>query len=86
MEDEIKLIGDNGDEITLYVVEQTKIAGVNYLLAAESEEGDSDVYILKDVSDDKNSDAVYEIVEDEKEQSYLIKVFSELLDEVDIEM
>lgn len=85
MEDEIKLIGENGEEISLYVIEETKIAGVNYLLAAESEEGDCDVYILKDISKATDADAIYEIVEDEDEQSYLIKVFSELLDEVDIE-
>lgn len=86
MEDEIRLIGEDGDELVLYVVEETKIAGVNYLLAAESREGDSDVYLLKDTSSDSEAEASYEIVEDENEQSYLIKVFSELLEEVDIEM
>ncbi len=86
MEDQIRLIGEDGDELILYVVEETKIAGVNYLLAAESEEGDSDVYLLKDTSAAGDAEASYEIVEDENEQSYLIKIFSELLDEVDIEM
>ncbi len=86
MEDKIILTGEDGDELVLYVVEETKIAGVNYLLAAESEEGDSDVYILKDTSSDSDAEAAYEIVEDEDEQSYLIKIFSELLDEVDFEM
>ena len=86
MEDEIKLIGDDGDELTLYVIEETKIAGVSYLLAAESEEGDCDVYILKDISKPDDVQAAYEIVEDEDEQSYLIKIFSELLDEVDLEL
>ena len=86
MEDEIKLIGDDGDELTLYVIEETKIAGVNYLLAAESEDGDCDVFILKDISKSDDAQAAYEIVDDEDEQSYLIKVFSELLDEVDLEL
>ena len=86
MEDEIKLIGEDGEEITLYVIEETKIAGINYLLAAESEEGDCDVYLLKDVSKPSDPEAAYEIVGDENEQSYLIKIFCELLDEVDIEM
>lgn len=86
MEDEIKLIGEDGEEISLYVIEETKIAGINYLLAAEAEEGDCDVYLLKDISKPADAEAVYEIVEDENEQSYLIKIFSELLDEVDIEM
>ncbi|MBQ9887408.1 MAG: DUF1292 domain-containing protein [Lachnospiraceae bacterium] len=86
MEDEIRLIGDDGDELTLYVIEETKIAGVNYLLAAEDEEGDSEVYILKDVSPADSLEAEYEIVEDESEQSYLIKIFSELLEDVDFEL
>ena len=86
MEDQIRLIGEDGDELILYVVEETKIAGINYLLVAESEEVDSDCYILKDTSSDSDAEASYEIVEDEDEQSYLIKIFSELLDEVDVEM
>ena len=86
MEDQIRLIGEDGDELIFYVGEETKIAGINYLLVAESEEGDSDCYILKDTSSDSDAEASYEIVEDEDEQSYLIKIFSELLDEVDVEM
>lgn len=86
MEDEIRLIGEDGEELILYAVEKTKIAGVHYLLAAESKAGDSDVYILRDISSAEAAEAVYEIVEDENEQSYLIKIFSELLDEIDIEM
>ena len=86
MENEIRLIGDDGDELTLYVIEETKIAGINYLLAAEDEEGDSEVYILKDTSSADSLEAEYEIVEDEAEQSYLIKVFGELLEDVDFEL
>ena len=49
------------------------------------ESGDGNCYILKDKSDSADTEAVYEIVEDEKELDYLINLFAELLDDVDLE-
>ena len=83
MDEKIVLTDESGESITLYAVEETRVAGVNYLLAAE-EEGDGSCYILRDISLPEDADAIYEIVEDEREQQYLARIFEELLEDVDI--
>ena len=39
---------EDGQEIMLYAVEETRMNGCSYLLAADSEEGDGECYILKE--------------------------------------
>ena len=76
--------GEQGETLELYVLEQTRVNGTNYLLAADSEEGDANCVILKDLSADKEQESVCEIVEDEQEAEAVLKVFEQLLDDVDI--
>lgn len=45
---------DNGEKIPFFVVEETKIAGENYLLVTDSEDDEADAYILREVSDRKS--------------------------------
>lgn len=68
-----------------YVLEQTTIGGRHYILVTEEEEGDSDAFILKDVSDDKSTESIYEIVEDDTELSAVAAVFENLLEDIEIE-
>lgn len=77
----IVLYDDEGTEITMEVLETTRINGVDYLLVAE----DEDAYILKDVSKPEEEEARYEFVEDDQELEYIGKVFSEILEDVDLE-
>ena len=84
MEDMIILTAEDGEEVPCYVLEETRVAGCNYVLVAVEEEGDGECLILKDTSDETDTEAVYEIVEDEKEQQYLARIFNELLEDVDI--
>ena len=51
-----------------------------------SEEEEAECLILKDTSDEAAADSIYEIVEDDVELSAVLKVFEELLEDVDIEM
>ena len=51
----------------------------------ESGEDEEVAYILKDLSEDSSADAVYEMVEDDKELDYISKIFEELLDD-DVEL
>lgn len=60
-----------------FVLEQTRINGVSYLLAADSEEEEAEAYILKDVSAESDAEAVYEFVEDADELDAVAKVFAE---------
>lgn len=87
--DERKIIftNDDGEEEELYVLEETRINGVNYLLVSEEEDdgnNDLDVYVMKEIASE-GEEAVYEFVEDEKELDSLADIFAELLgDEEDI--
>lgn len=87
--DERKILftNDDGEEEELYVLEETRINGVNYLLVSEEEDdgnNDLDVYVMKEVASE-GEEAVYEFVEDEKELDSLADIFAELLgDEEDI--
>ena len=61
MAEKIKFVPENETEaVEFYVVEQTTIAGVNYILVTEAEDGDADAYILKDMSENGVEEAVYD--------------------------
>ena len=82
--EKITFTTDDGGSAELYVLEQTRISGVNYLLATEDEEGDGDAYILKDLSADSDTESLYEIVSDDEELDAVAKVFESMLDDIDI--
>ena len=74
---------DTNESAEFYVLEQTTIRGINYLLVTVDEEGDSDAFILKETQT-KDEESVYVLVEDDTELSAIGKVFAELLDDADI--
>ena len=61
---------------------------MNYLLVTDSEEDDDEgeCYVLKDVSKADEEEAVYEFVEDDDEIDYLFKIFTELMEDMDVEI
>lgn len=81
--EKLEFLDDNGEKIEMFVIEETRINGVNYLLVAESDSSDedTDAYILKDVSDSSDEEAAYEFVEDDSELEAVGKVFAELMDD-----
>lgn len=72
--------------VEFFVLEQTKLGGVTYILVTDSEEDDAQCLILKDLSKVEEDESVYEVVEDDTELLAVSKVFEELLEDVDIEM
>lgn len=82
--EQIKITADNGEIINLFVIEQTRVNGMNYLLVTESEDEEAEAYIMKDVSAEEDVDAVYEFVEDDEELDSLARIFSELIDDAEI--
>ena len=74
------------EKVDFFVLEQTKVNGNTYILVTDSEEDEAECYILKDTSAAEDKDSVYEIVEEDVELSGVLKVFEELLEDVDIEM
>lgn len=88
MTDERKItLVDEDQAIELYVLEETRLNGFNYLLVTDSDndEEDADCYILKDRSKSKDAEALYEFVEDETELDAVMNLFEALLEDVDIE-
>jgi hypothetical protein len=75
----------DGEAAEFYVLEQTRVGGVNYLLVADSEDEDGECLILRDTAKDEEQESLYEIVEDEGELDVLLKIFEQLLDDVEIE-
>lgn len=86
--DKIEFFDEESAEYAeFYVLEQTRINNTDYLLVTVDEAGDSDALILKDTSAKDDSDAVYQIVEEDDELQAVAKVFAELLgDEADLEL
>ena len=86
MEEKIVFIDEDGNEVEMYVVEETRINNVNYLLVTEDEgdEEEAEAYILKDISKEEDEEAVYEMVVEDSEIDFIGKVFSELLEDIDI--
>lgn len=84
----ITLQTDTGEMVDFYVLEETRINGMNYLMVTDSEEDDEEgeCYILKDVSSAEDSEALYEFVENDDELDYLYKIFSELLEDMEVEI
>lgn len=77
----------DGESVDFYVLEETRINGMNYLLVTDSdEEEDGECYVLKDVSRDDEEEAVYEFVENEAEMDYMFRIFTELLGDEDVEI
>ncbi len=76
--------GADGEAVDFYVLEQTRIGGINYILVTE-EEGDGEALILKDLSADGEAESIYAIVEDEKELAAIADVFSDMMDDVTLE-
>lgn len=83
--EKITFMSEDMQKVEFFVLEQTKINGVSYILVADSEEGDAECLILKDTSEDRSAESVYQIVEDDVELTAVSKVFEELLEDVDIE-
>ncbi|MED9807581.1 MAG: DUF1292 domain-containing protein [Lachnospiraceae bacterium] len=77
--------GADGEAVDFYVLEQTRIGGINYILVTEEEEGDGEALILKDLSADGEAESIYSIVEDEKELAAIADVFSDMMDDVTLE-
>jgi hypothetical protein len=73
---------DMEESVELFVLEQTKINGVSYLLVTEDNE---ECFILKEKTESENVEALYETVEDDVELNAVSKVFEELLEDVDFE-
>lgn len=84
----ITFVDENNNEVEFYVIEETRINGKDYILVADTIDEDEEAHamILVDTSEEKDKQAVYEIVDDEEEIRSISKIFSELMEDADIEI
>lgn len=80
--EKISFVPDGHEAVEFYVLEQTRLGGVNYLLVTEREDGDSDALILKDLSEEADTEGVYEIVSDDEELAAVAVIFEDILEDV----
>lgn len=76
---------ESGETQEFFVLADTRINGKNYILVTDSEEGDAEAFILKDLSSDEDAESLYEMVSEEEELSAVAKVFEEVLEDVEFE-
>lgn len=79
--DKITFNPEGDAPVDFYVLEQTKINGVDYILVTDCEEGDGEALILKEVSEQDGS-LLYEIVSEDVELNAVAQVFENMLDDV----
>lgn len=80
--EKITFFPEGEDPVEFYVLEQTRISGVNYILVTDFEDGDGEALILKDMSKDGEEESVYAIVSDDAELNAVAGVFENMLDDV----
>lgn len=74
-----------GEEpVQFYVLEQTRLGGVDYILVTDSEEGDGEALILRDMSALEDTEALYEIVTGDEELNAVAAVFEDMLEDVEL--
>ena len=87
MKQEKILFQAEGEEaVEFYVLEQTRIGGVDYILVTDAEDGDADAWIMKDISADGEEEGVYVFVEDDDELAAVAGIFADMLDDDDIKL
>ena len=88
--EQVEFETEDGQKILMSVIEETTIAGVDYILVSsdfddESEEGEIEVLPRKLIKEEGDI-AAYETIEDVEELAAVSEVFAKLLSEDDIEL
>ena len=80
------LFTPEGEEpVEFYVLEQTRIGGISYILVTDAEDGDGEAWIMKDLSEDGEAESTYVFVEDDDELDAVAGVFSNMLEDISLE-
>lgn len=83
--EKITFMPEGGEAVDFYVLEQTSIGGVNYILVTDAaEEEDGEAYILKAAHSTDGDEQVYNMVEDDEELAAVAGVFENMLDDIDL--
>ena len=80
--EKITFFPEGEDPVEFFVLEQTRMGGINYILVTDCEEGDGEALILKDLSKDGEEESLYAIVSEEEELNAVAGVFENMLEDV----
>jgi uncharacterized protein YrzB (UPF0473 family) len=82
--EKLTFVTEDQESVDFYIIEETRVNGINYLLVTESEDEEdeeAEAYILKDTSKAEDT----EFVESEEELDAVSRIFAELLEDMDLE-
>ena len=77
--EKLTFVTEDQESVDFYIIEETRVNGINYLLVTESEDEEdeeAEAYILKDTSKAEDTEAVYEFVESEEELDAVSRIFT----------
>lgn len=77
---------EDGEEVEFYILEQTRLGGIDYILVTDTQDDEGEAYIMKDISAQGEAEAVYEFVEDDTELDAVAAIFADMLGEDDIDL
>lgn len=80
--EKISFVPEGEEAVEFYVLEQTRLGGIDYLLVTDKEDGDANALILKDTAKDGAAESVYEIVSEDKELHAVAAIFEDMLEDV----
>lgn len=83
---QIEFETDDGEKKAFFVLEETRVSGISYLLVADSDEDEANAYILKDLSEDGESTARYVIVDDDVEFDAVAGIFAQMMEDTSFEV
>lgn len=83
MMEKIVFESEDGEKISFFVEEETRVGGTSYLLVSDSDGDEANAYILKDLSVDGDACANYVMVEDEEELEAISRIFEQMLEDTD---
>ena len=75
---------NENESVEYYILEQTRISGINYLLVTDAKEGDGEAVILKEISAAEDEMGGYTDDLTEEEFEAVVPVFENLLEDVDL--
>ncbi len=81
---------EDGEIVDMYVLEETTLQGIHYILVTEELDDNHDEAIVMIMKEEKqqeeNEVSVYDVVENEEELQVVAKLFAELMDDVDFQL
>ncbi|MCR4841687.1 MAG: DUF1292 domain-containing protein [Eubacterium sp.] len=75
---------DTNESASFFVLAQTTVNEQTFFLVTEDEEGDSDAWIMRQLSSSDSEELDLEFVEDDETLESLSKIFKEMLDDTEV--